>query len=280
MKVIHDPLEMQQLAKKWRKEGYVIGLVPTMGFLHNGHLSLIKKAKAKADKVVVSIFVNPTQFGPNEDLDSYPRDFEHDKQLCEAEGVAAVFHPEPKDMYVPDHSTWVTEDHLSDALCGLSRPCHFRGVTTVVSKLFNIVCPDYAVFGQKDAQQALIITRMVRDLNFPVELIIAPIVREADGLALSSRNKYLSLEERQNAVAIQQSLKDAQQAIANGVKDVGELKKQIMATITQAGGRIDYVEFVSRETIRPVTSLVGKCMIAVATYFGTTRLIDNVFIDL
>lgn len=278
MQIIETPQEMQALALQWKREGARIGFVPTMGFLHQGHLSLVSVAKSKTDKVVVSIFVNPTQFGPNEDLDRYPRDFERDCRLCEEQGVDAIFYPAPGSMYDENFSVWVNEESLSQALCGISRPVHFRGVTTVVAKLFNIVLPDVAVFGQKDAQQAIIIERMVRDLNFPIELIIAPIVREADGLALSSRNKYLSVDERCRALVLSQSLKEAGERIANGQCSAAEIKKLITERINEKGGKIDYVEIVSRDTVRPVEEITSRCFIALAVYFGTTRLIDNYFV--
>ena len=199
MEIFRKVADMQAFAKKSIREGKKIALVPTMGFLHEGHLSLIDRACAEADVVIVSIFVNPTQFGPTEDLDKYPRDFQRDKDLCEARGASAIFAPEPAEMYYPDRSIWVDEEKLSKKLCGKSRPIHFRGVCTVVSKLFNICLPDVAIFGQKDAQQALIIKRMVRDLNFPVEIIVSPLIRESSGLAMSSRNKYLSEEQKKDA---------------------------------------------------------------------------------
>lgn len=278
MQIIETPQEMQALALQWKREGSRIGFVPTMGFLHQGHLSLVTAAKSKADKVVVSIFVNPTQFGPNEDLDRYPRDFERDCRLCEEQGVDAIFYPAPGSMYDENFSVWVNEDSLSQSLCGISRPIHFRGVTTVVAKLFNIVLPDVAVFGQKDAQQAIIIERMVRDLNFPIELVIAPIVREADGLALSSRNKYLSEDERCRALVLSQSLKEAGEMIAQGQRSAADVKAMIIERINAQGGKIDYVEIVSRDTIRSVDEITSRCFIALAVYFGTTRLIDNYFV--
>ncbi|MBO5724590.1 MAG: pantoate--beta-alanine ligase, partial [Lentisphaeria bacterium] len=245
--------------------------------LHEGHLSLVETARREgADTVVVTIFVNPIQFAPNEDFDSYPRDFERDKALCEAQKVDVIFAPTVKLMYPAEISCFVSERKLSKGLCAKTRPTHFDGVTTVVAKLFNAVLPDLAVFGQKDAQQARVLRRMVRDLNFPIELVISPLIREADGLAKSSRNKYLSAEERQRALVLSRSLKEAGEKIAAGETDLTVLTEEIARKITANGGRVDYVEAVDADELENVTRKGDrKVMIALAAYFGTTRLIDN-----
>ena len=260
-----------------KRQGKTIGIVPTMGFLHEGHLSLIDAARANgAELVVVTIFVNPIQFAPNEDFDSYPRDFEHDRALCEEKKADAIFAPTVKEMYPAPITCYVSERKLSKGLCAKTRPTHFDGVTTVVTKLFNAVLPDIAVFGQKDAQQARVLKRMIRDLNFPIKMVIAPIVREADGLAKSSRNKYLSETERKNALVLSRSLREARAKLENGERDLTKLTAEIAAKITAAGGRVDYVESVDADELEPVTSYQGRpVMIALAAYFGTTRLIDN-----
>lgn len=277
MEIFRKVSEMQAFAKNAVREGKKIALVPTMGFLHEGHLSLIDIACRNADVVIVSIFVNPTQFGPTEDLDKYPRDFQRDKDLCEARGASAIFAPEPDEMYAPDRSIWVDEEKLSKKLCGKSRPIHFRGVCTVVSKLFNICLPDVAVFGQKDAQQALIIKRMVRDLNFPVEIIVAPLIREANGLALSSRNKYLSDAERENALSLSRSLRMAEDFINKGgsYKDAVSLMRD---EITACHGEIDYIECLDADNLEEPSDNTGSVLIALAVKFGTTRLIDNILL--
>ena len=276
---ITDITQMQQFSLTQKRQGKTVGFVPTMGFLHDGHLSLVDESRSRCDIVVVSIYVNPTQFGPNEDLDNYPRDLEGDEKVCEERGVDVVFYPSNETMYQPDHSTWIHEEGLTDALCGKSRPNHFRGVTTIVTKLFNIVLPDVAVFGQKDAQQSMIIRRMVRDLNIPVELVVAPIVREEDGLAMSSRNKYLSAENRINARAISQGLCRADKAYQEGVREGAELLKLVTVSIEQSGGRIDYVQLVSQNSLTDLLQLTEPAIIAVAAFFGSTRLIDNHFLN-
>ena len=280
MKIIRTVAEMQAQARQWRREGATLGLVPTMGFLHEGHLSLVDACRREGcSQVVVSIFVNPTQFGPNEDLDRYPRDFARDEALCRGREVAAIFYPEVAEMYAPDASTWVTEETLSRPLCGASRPGHFRGVTTVVAKLFNAVLPDVAVFGQKDAQQSLVIRRMARDLHFPVKIVVAPIVREADGLALSSRNKYLSATERAAAPAIFRALSEARRRHAAGERVADTLVSFVAESIAAAGGRVDYIEVRSQTTLEPCSDIAGPAVMAVAAFFGRTRLIDNVLLD-
>jgi pantoate--beta-alanine ligase len=254
-----------------------LGLVPTMGALHEGHLSLVRAAKAQCDAVVVSIFVNPTQFGPTEDLAKYPRQFERDCALLEKDNVDTVFAPSVEEMYVKGESTWVTVEGLSDKLDGRSRPGHFRGVTTMVSKLLHVIEPDVAFFGQKDAAQVAVIRRMVRDLNFPVEIAVCSIVREPDGLAMSSRNAYLNPEERQRALVLQRSLREVEKQFHAGERNAARLvsaAKQIIADEPQV--RLDFFEIVETDTLDPVERITGKTLAAVAAYVGTTRLIDNV----
>ena len=279
MEILRTIEEVRKLAAGWRRAGERIALVPTMGYLHAGHMSLVEEARRHADRTVVSIYVNPTQFGPNEDLDKYPRDFARDEASCREHGVDAVFYPDNAVMYAADHSTWVVEESLSQTMCGVSRPTHFRGVTTVVLKLFNIVGCEVAVFGRKDAQQALIIQRMVRDLNVPVEIVVAPLVREADGLALSSRNKYLSTDERQRALSISSGLRAALSRFAAGERSAEALAATVRAAIDAAGGRVDYVVLMARATLRPLPQVNAPAVLAVAAFFGKTRLIDNVFLD-
>lgn len=279
MKVITSISDMQQESRHWRNRGLTIGLVPTMGFLHNGHLSLVEEARRRSDRVVVTIFVNPTQFGPNEDFSEYPRDIDRDQRLCETAGAAAVFLPEADRFYAPDHSTWVNEEALTSGLCGVSRPGHFRGVTTVVAKLFNTTLPDIAVFGQKDAQQALLIRRMTRDLNFPVDIIIAPIVREHDGLAMSSRNIRLTPEERTRALSIFRGLRNAQDLFKKGERDASALIATVNKTLAQSVNKIDYVELVNVETLEPLKTVRQTALLAVAASVGSVRLIDNCLLD-
>ncbi len=272
--------EMQRYSLAQKRQGRTVAVVPTMGFLHEGHMSLIDTARENADVVVVTIFVNPTQFGPNEDFDKYPRDLERDRRMCEERGALAIFAPEAREMYPADSSTWVQEEKLSRGMCAKTRPTHFRGVTTVVAKLFNAVLPDVAVFGQKDAQQALILCRMVRDLNFPIRMIIAPIVREADGLAMSSRNKYLSAEERVNALSVSRSLNAARARLeVFPGADLDGLKQEMAAEIQFSGGRVDYIEILDAATLEEPTGDSGRLLIAVAAYYGATRLIDNVLME-
>lgn len=273
---------MQQYSKQCAREGNTIGVVPTMGYLHAGHISLVKQARALSGKVIVTLFVNPTQFGPGEDFSRYPRDFESDRRMCEENGVDVIFAPDNSEMYSPDCTTWVIEEKLSQGLCGKSRPNHFRGVTTVVAKLFNATLPDVAVFGQKDAQQALVIKRMARDLNFPVKIVIAPIIRESDGLAMSSRNKYLSESERQRAVVISASLRQAETDLLRGKlpDSASEIIARVCEAVTAAGGVIDYVELHDADTLAPVTAASSNLLLAAAVFFGKTRLIDNVVITM
>ncbi len=275
MKIITSPTEMQSWSRNAMQAGARIGCVPTMGFLHEGHLSLVRRARQAADRVVLTLFVNPTQFGPGEDYAVYPRDPARDQALCEAEGVDAVFMPTAADMYAPDASVIIDETALSRGLCGASRPGHFRGVCTVVAKLFNCVLPHVAVFGQKDAQQALIIRRMVRDLNFPVEIIIAPIVREADGLAMSSRNVRLSPDERRSALALSRAIGMAQEACAAGRGDSETVRGEIERELTASGLRVDYVAIVNAEDLSPAPKLGSGVLVALAAFAGQTRLIDN-----
>lgn len=277
MLVIRSIREMQRFSMEQKCQGKKVAVVPTMGYLHEGHLSLVETARREgADVVVVTIFVNPIQFAPNEDFDSYPRDFEHDRALCEAQNVDVIFAPTVKEMYPAEVTCFVSERKLSKGLCAKTRPTHFDGVTTVVAKLFNAVLPDLAVFGQKDAQQARVLRRMVRDLNFPIDLIISPLIREADGLAKSSRNKYLSADERSRALVLSRSLREAGDEIASGETDLTAVAKRIAEKIASAGGKVDYVECVDADELESVTVKGDRpVMIALAAYFGTTRLIDN-----
>ena len=276
MKISGKIDEVRTQVKEWKKQGLSVALGPTMGYLHEGHKSLMERARKENDKVVVSIFVNPMQFGPNEDLESYPRDLDRDSKICEAAGVDLIFHPEVEEMYGPDFHAYVDMHTLPEKLCGASRPVHFRGVQTVVSKLFHIIPADRAYFGQKDAQQLAIIRRMVMDLNFDIEIIGCPIIREEDGLAKSSRNTYLSEEERKQAVILNQSLEAAMDVINAGEKDAAKVKQIIIDKLhTCPLAKIDYVEVVSFDTIQPIEKVEGAVLIAIAVYIGTTRLIDN-----
>lgn len=267
--------------KKIKKENISIGLVPTMGYLHEGHISLIKRAREENDIVITSIFVNPTQFGPNEDFEKYPRDEKRDLQKCEENGCDIVFLPQKEDMYPKDFLTFVQVEKLGKGLCGKSRPIHFRGVTTVLTKLFNIVKPDRAYFGQKDAQQLVIVKKMVEDLNMDVEIIGCPIVREADGLAISSRNTYLSAEERNDALFLNKSLKLAKNLIENGEKNISTIKDEMEKTILSGkNNTIDYIEFVDTKTLNPISQIKYEVLIAIAVKAGNTRLIDNMIVEL
>lgn len=265
----------------WKKEGLTVGLVPTMGYLHEGHASLVDEAVRQCDRVVASDFVNPTQFGPNEDLEAYPRDFDRDCALLEEHGCAMVFHPAVEEMYAPGAATYV--EILSDMpkqLCGKTRPIHFRGVCTVVSKLFNIVTPDKAFFGQKDAQQLAIIRQMVRDLSYGIEIVGCPIVREADGLAKSSRNTYLSEAERQAALVLSESVFLGQKMVAEGETDANKIVTAMTEHIqAQPLAKIDYVSAVDGVTMDPVDRIAGTVLVAVAVYIGKTRLIDNFIVE-
>lgn len=271
--------EVRANVKAWKKEGLSVGFVPTMGYLHEGHGSLISRARAENDKVVVSIFVNPMQFGPGEDLESYPRDLDKDSAYCESLGADLIFHPEPEEMYTDGFCSYVDMSVLTEELCGLSRPVHFRGVCTVVNKLFNIVQPDRAYFGQKDAQQLAIIKRMVQDLNMDLEIIGCPIVREEDGLAKSSRNTYLSAGERQAALVLSRAVKLGQELAAGGETDAKKIVSEMRAFIEKEPlARIDYVKAVDGLTMRQIDTVKSPMLVALAVYIGKTRLIDNFMI--
>lgn len=275
MQVVSTVKEVRDIVAGWRKEGKTVGFVPTMGYLHEGHGSLISKAAEQNDKAVVSIFVNPMQFGPTEDLESYPRDLEKDSKFCESLGADLIFHPEPEEMYHDGFSSFVDMTVLTEELCGLSRPVHFRGVCTVVSKLFNIVQPDRAYFGQKDAQQLAVIKHMVDDLNMNVEVIGCPIIREEDGLAKSSRNTYLSAEERKAALCLSRAVKTGQEAICKGIKAEEVLSKMRAVIEAEPLAKIDYVSMVDALDMQPVESVEKDVLVAMAVYIGKTRLIDN-----
>ena len=276
MQIIKTVEELRPIIQEWRSQGLSVGLVPTMGYLHAGHKSLIVKAVSENDRVVVSDFVNPTQFGANEDLSTYPRDLERDAAVCQEAGAALVFHPEPEEMYAPDSCTFVDMDSLTKGLCGKSRPTHFRGVCTVVCKLFHIVTPDRAYFGQKDAQQLAVIRRMVRDLNFGISIVGCPIVREADGLAMSSRNAYLGEEERKAALILHSSLALGEKMLEEGERDARKVREAILGRLnTEPLARVDYVELVDAESLEPVEKAEKPILAAIAVYIGQTRLIDN-----
>lgn len=280
MKVVKTVREVREIVTAWRKEGLSVGLVPTMGFLHEGHQSLISTSAAQNDRTVVSVFVNPIQFGPNEDLETYPRDLERDKKAVEEAGGDLIFNPEPAEMYPPHFTSFIDTTETTELLCGAVRPVHFRGVCTVVGKLFNIVCPDRAYFGQKDAQQMATIRRFARDLNFPLEIVACPIVREADGLAKSSRNTYLNKEERQAALILSKSLKKGREAIEAGERDAQTVIGIITESLkTEPLARIDYVEVVDFENIQRTPRIEGEVLVAIAVYIGRTRLIDNFIVN-
>jgi pantoate--beta-alanine ligase len=277
MRIVKTVPKVRAAVKQWRRDGLSIGLVTTMGFLHEGHRSLIVHAAKECDRVVVTDFVNPTQFGPNEDLDTYPRDFHHDSVVCEEAGADLVFHPDAEELYFPDACTTVNMTGLTEELCGKTRPTHFRGVCTVVSKFFNIVQPDRAYFGQKDAQQLSVIMRMVRDLNFDIEVVGCPIVREPDGLAMSSRNAYLSDEERKAALVVSKAVFTGEKMVRKGERSampIIDVMERIIGSEPLA--RIDYVKLVDFETITPIKRITDRTVLgAVAVYIGNTRLIDN-----
>ena len=277
MNLVAAAREMQQAALALRAQGRRIGFVPTMGNLHEGHLSLVRLARKHADVVVVSIFVNPTQFGPREDFAAYPRTFAADRALCEAEGVDLLFHPAVAEMYPPGASTVVAEKSLARTLCGAARPGHFDGVCTVVAALFNLVLPHVAVFGEKDAQQLRVIRRLVRDLHFPVAIVPGPTVREADGLARSSRNQYLTPEQRPQAAALRRALDDCERLFAAGERDPGKLIAAMRARVeSQPAARIDYIEIVDDETLAPLAGPIARpALAALAVWVGQPRLIDN-----
>lgn len=278
MKIVSTIKEVREYVNTWKKEGNTVGFVPTMGYLHEGHMSLVDAAREN-DKVVVSIFVNPMQFGPNEDLASYPRDLERDAKMCEEHGVDLIFHPAPEEMYGDNFYSYVDMNTLTEELCGLTRPVHFRGVCTVVTKLFNIVTPDKAYFGQKDAQQLAIIKRMVKDLNMSLEIIGCPIVREADGLAKSSRNTYLSEEERRAALVLSRSIFLGKEMAEQGEKDAKKIVAAMTAEIEKEPlAKIDYVKIVAMDNMQQVETIDGSILTAIAVYIGKTRLIDNFII--
>ena len=276
MKVVKTVKEVREIVSAWRKEGLSVGLVPTMGYLHEGHQSLIRKSASQNDRTVVSVFVNPIQFGPNEDLEAYPRDLNRDMQKVEEAGGDLIFNPEPSEMYPGHFTSFIDTTETTELL----RPIHFRGVCTVVGKLFNIVQPDRAYFGQKDAQQLATIKRFVRDLNFPIEIVPCPIVREADGLAKSSRNTYLNPAERQAALILSQSLKKGQAAIEQGERDAQKVISIIRENLeTEPLARIDYVEVVDFENVQRTPKIEGEVLVAIAVYIGKTRLIDNFIVN-
>lgn len=279
MKIVSTVKEVREYVSAWKKEGNTVGFVPTMGYLHEGHMSLIDAARENG-KVVVSIFVNPIQFGPNEDLASYPRDLDRDAKMCEEHGVDLIFHPTVEEMYGDNFYSYVDMNVLTQELCGLTRPVHFRGVCTVVTKLFNIVAPDKAYFGQKDAQQLAIIRRMVKDLNMPLEIVGCPIVREADGLAKSSRNTYLSEEERQASLVLSRAVFMAKEMAEQGERDTKKIVSAMKAEIEKEPlAKIDYVKAVATCDMQQVEKIEGEVLIAIAVYIGKTRLIDNTIVN-
>ena len=280
MEITGSIREVRRQVKEWKKQGLSVGLVPTMGYLHEGHKSLIDRAVAENDRVAVSDFVNPIQFGANEDLSTYPRDIEADKRLCEAAGADLIFHPAPEEMYAPDFSTYVEMQKVSEGLCGRSRPTHFRGVCTVVNKLFNIVAPDKAYFGEKDAQQLAVVRRMVRDLDMDIEIVGCPIVRESDGLAKSSRNTYLSEAERKAALVLSRAVFAGREMMEKGERDAEKILLAMREIIeAEPLARIDYVEMVDADSITPLVRAEGRVLTAMAVYIGTTRLIDNFIME-
>jgi pantoate--beta-alanine ligase len=283
MIILHTIDEVRQYVQNHRREGKTIGLVPTMGYLHEGHLSLVRQAKEQADLAIMSIFVNPLQFGPNEDFDQYPRDLARDAQLAESAGIDAIFAPSVDEMYPAGNGkslTHVDVDVVTDTLCGATRPGHFRGVSTVVTKLFNIVLPDKAFFGLKDAQQVVVLQQMVRDLNVPIEIVPCPIVREPDGLAMSSRNVFLSDEQRSQALVLSRSLRAAAERVQQGERNALALVAAVRAQIEeQPLSDIDYVQIVSMRDLSPLETLDQPALLALAVRFGKTRLIDNIVLD-
>ena len=276
MNILNSIDEVRSQIKTWRKEGLTIGLVPTMGFLHEGHESLIKRATKENDRVIVSIFINPTQFGANEDLETYPRDMKNDEALCISAGANLIFNPSPSSMYYDDACTTINVSGLTDGLCGAKRPVHFGGVCLVVSKLFNIITPDKAYFGEKDAQQLAVIKRMVRDMSFDIEIVGCPIVREVDGLAKSSRNIYLSERGRKASLILNESLNLSKEALINGERDSRIIKDMIKEKInSEILAKIDYIEVVDSLSLKPVTNIKSSILVAIAIYIENTRLIDN-----
>lgn len=280
MEIVHTIEQVRQAVREARQADKTIGLVPTMGALHAGHGSLIEAAVKEADFVVVTIFVNPTQFGPGEDLDIYPRTLETDAAFCEKLDVDVIFAPSADQIYPSEQLIWVEVEKLTDGLCGANRPGHFKGVTTVCAKLFNIVGADIAYFGQKDAQQAAVIRRMVKDLTLPLQIRVCPIVRETDGLALSSRNRYLSADERKRALCLYKALTACRDQVAEGIYDVNSLIAIMKAIIERDGGRIEYISIVDTGTLQPLSRIEKKALVALAVHIGDTRLIDNIIINL
>ncbi len=280
MKIIKQVQQMQELAEQTRTKGLKVGLVPTMGFLHEGHLSLIRLAREKADFVVVSIFVNPTQFGPDEDYQAYPRDLKRDCRLIGQSGGDVVFAPSAEEMYPKGYCTFVEVKGITRKLCGASRPTHFRGVTTVVTKLFYIVKPHFAVFGQKDAQQAIVIERLVKDLNFEIKIVVAPTVREPDGLAMSSRNRYLSEQEREDATVLYRALQRAKNMVESGERRANRVIATMEKMISEKPtAQIDYIAVVDTQQLEPLEQLSGEVLIALAVRFDRARLIDNIILS-
>jgi pantoate--beta-alanine ligase len=279
LKLIATLDEIRSIVKDWRKKGLTVGLVPTMGYFHDGHLKLMKEAKKENDRVIVSLFVNPTQFGPSEDFNCYPKDMNRDKLVAESVGVDVIFAPTKEEMYPESYQTWVEVEQLSQGLCGASRPGHFRGVTTVVTKLFMILMPDRAYFGQKDAQQLRVIRRMVRDLNIPIEIRPVPIVREPDGLAMSSRNVYLSPAERRAALVLSRALTVAEKMALSGEREVVQLRQKMLEVLqAEPMAKTEYLQFVDDETLEPVEKVQQPVLVALAVRIGKTRLIDNIVI--
>jgi pantoate--beta-alanine ligase len=277
MQVVRSPKRMQKICGDLKRKGKTIALVPTMGYLHQGHLSLVRTARKRSDVLMISIFVNPTQFGPKEDFGKYPRDFKRDRSLLEHEGCDFIFAPRAEDMYAGEYLTYVDVDQITRKLEGASRPGHFRGVTTIVAKLFNIIQPDVAVFGQKDAQQAVVLKKMVDDLDYRTKMIIAPTVRERDGLALSSRNRYLSEEERDQAPVLYESLREARRLIAQGERSATKIISRMRNLISgQPLAKLEYVAITDARTLEPLKGLEGEILISLAVRFGKARLIDNV----
>jgi len=280
MEFVKTIQSVRKLVKAARDEGRKIGFVPTMGALHIGHISLVEAAVKKCDFVVVSIFVNPTQFSPSEDFEKYPRPLEADLEICKKAGVDVVFAPATEQMYPQENLTWVNVEKLTEQLCGRFRQGHFRGVTTVCAKLFNIVAPDVAFFGQKDAQQAIVIKKMVADLNMPLEIIVCPTVRESSGLAVSSRNQYLTEQEKKDAANIYKSLEECRKLIESGIKDCGEIVAKMHEILVNIPSiKIEYISIVDAETAQPIDNIIGRVLAAVAVKIGSTRLIDNILLD-
>jgi pantoate--beta-alanine ligase len=271
--IVNSVSEMQKISRSINK---IIGFVPTMGYLHEGHLSLVKEAWKKSEIVVVSIYVNPTQFSPNEDLDNYPRDFERDIEMLSSLNVDFVFFPSNQEMYSEDYKTWVTVDEITQVLCGKSRSTHFRGVTTIVSKLINIVDPDFMFMGEKDFQQLRVLQQMGKDLNFHTKIIGCPLIRENDGLAMSSRNNYLSIQEHKDALCLYKSLLLAQKLFQEGIADSKKIVTEMQELILHNNGKIDYIEVIDPQTLNFIDTLFSGCRIALAVYIGKTRLIDNI----